>query len=110
MACDVLSADQAGGIVGQPVTVQGRPSQISEGSSACMYLVAGRPVAQLGLTIMESDAVAQQTVMTQQRAASRHKNVANRQKANIVLSGITMNGNVAQLNALLDAAANNLTP
>ncbi len=96
--------------MGHPVTVQARPSPISSGSTVCMYMVAGKPVAQIGLTIMESEAVAVQSFKTQQLASAQHKNVASRQKGNIVLSGITMNGDSAQLNALLDAAVKNLAP
>ena len=108
-ACDVLTASQAGAVVGSPVTTQGRPSPVSAGSSVCMYLAGGRPIAQLGLTVAANEAVAAQSFKAQQQAAARHKNVGNRQKGNIILSGITMNGDTQQLNRLLDAAAKNLS-
>jgi hypothetical protein len=73
-----------------------------------MYLSAGRPILQLGLTVMETEAVAQTTFKTQQQAAATHKNVGSRQKGNVVLSAIAMNGDAGMLNALLDAAAKNL--
>ena len=107
-ACDVLTASQAGAIVGRPVTAQARPSPISAGSSVCMYLSGRRPIVQLGLTVAASEAVATQLFKAQAQAAARHKNVANRQKGNIILSGITMDGDTQQLNRLLDAAAKNL--
>ena len=107
-ACDVLTASQAGAIVGSPVTAQGRPSPISAGSSVCMYLSGGRPIAQLGLTIAANEAIATQLFKAQQQATVRHTNVSNRQKGNILLSGITMNGNTQQLKQLLDAAAKHL--
>lgn len=75
-----------------------------------MYLAGGRPIAQMGLTVMATEAVAVQTFKTQEQVSAQHKNVANRQKGKIVLSGITMNGDTGQLNALLDAAVKNLSP
>jgi hypothetical protein len=107
-ACDVLTASQAGAIVGRPVTTRARPSPISAGSSVCMYLSGGRPIIQLGLTVAANEAVATQTFKAQQQATARHKNVANRQKGNIILSAITMNGDTQLLNRLLDAALKNL--
>ncbi|MDP9105241.1 MAG: hypothetical protein M3N49_04830 [Candidatus Eremiobacteraeota bacterium] len=107
-ACDVLTASQASAIVGSPVTTQGHPSPISAGSSVCMYLSGGRPIVQLGLTVAANEAVAAQVLKQQQQAAARHKNVGNRQKGNIILSGITMSGDTQQLNRLLDAASKNL--
>ncbi len=107
-ACDVLTASQASAIVGSAVTTRARPSPISGGSSVCMYLSGGRPIVQLGLTIAASDAVAAQVFKAQEQAAVRHKNVGNRHKGNIILSGITMDGDTQQLKRLLDAAAKNL--
>jgi hypothetical protein len=107
-ACDVLTAAQASAIVGSPVTAQGHPSPISAGSSVCVYLAGHAPIAQLGLTIAATEAVAVQMLKMQQQAGVDTKNVANRQKGKIVVSGITMNGNMKQLVALLDAAVKNL--
>lgn len=107
-ACDVLTASQASAIVGSAVTTRGRPSPISAGSTVCMYLSGGRPIVQLGLTVAASEAVATQIFKAQEQATVRHKNVGNRQKGNIILSGITMDGDTQQLKRLLDAAAKNL--
>ena len=107
-ACDVLTASQASSIIGRPVTTQGRPSPISAGSSVCMYLSGDQPIVQLGLTVAANEAVAAQSFRAQQQGAAGHKNVASRQKGNIILSGITMDGDTRQLNRLLDAAAKNL--
>ncbi len=108
-ACDVLTAAQASAVVGSPVTTFGRPAPSAGGSSVCMYRAAGgRPIAQLGLTVAENEAVAAQLFKAREQAGARHKNVANRQKGKIVLSGISMNGDAQQLNRLLDAAAKNL--
>jgi hypothetical protein len=107
-ACAVLPASQASKIIGMSVTTRERPSAISPASSVCMYMVGQRPIVQLGLTVMETEAVAAQNFKIQQKAAAAHKNVANRQKGNVVLSAITMNGDASKLNGLLDAAADNL--
>jgi hypothetical protein len=107
-ACIVLPASQASKIIGSPVTTHDRPSPISAGSSVCLYMVGQRPIVQLGLTVMETEAVAVQNFKMQQQVASTHKNVANRQKGNVVLSAITMNGDSSKLSAMLDAAAKNL--
>jgi hypothetical protein len=107
-ACDVLTAAQASAIVGSPVTTEGHPSPISAGSSVCVYRAGHAPVAQLGLTIAATEAVAVQMLKMQQQSGADTKNVANRQKGKIVVSGITMNGNMKQLAALLDAAVKNL--
>ena len=107
-ACDVLNASQASAIVGSAVTTMARPSPISAGSSVCMYMAGRRPIAQLGLTVAANEAVASQQFKMQQQVSAQHKNVGNRQKGNILISGITMNGNTQQLNLLLDAAAKNL--
>jgi hypothetical protein len=85
-----------------------RPNPISSGSSTCMYLAAGRPILQLGLTVLPTEAVAQTNFKAQQQGAARHKNVGNRQKGNVVLSAIAMNGDAGMLNALLDAAVKSL--
>ena len=74
----------------------------------CVYQAAGRAIAQLGITVMESEAVAVQNFKTQEQVSAQHKNVGNRQKGNVVISGITMNGDTKQLNELLNAAARNL--
>jgi hypothetical protein len=107
-ACEVLTAAQASAIVGSPVTAQGHPSPISAGSSVCEYRTGQAPIAQLGLTVTATEAVARQMLAMQQQAGADTKNVANRQKGKIVVSGITMNGNMKQLAALLDAAVKNL--
>jgi hypothetical protein len=107
-ACEVLPASRASGIVGQTVTAQGHPSPVGVGSSVCFYAAAGRPVVQVALTVMETEAVAVRNYAMQQRTISQHPNVAGRQKGNIVLSAISMNGDNSRLNALLDAAAKNL--
>ncbi len=106
-ACDLLTASQASAIVGSAVTAQGRPAHAG-GSSVCLYRAGARMIAQFGLTVAENEAVATQIFKQQQQAAVRHTNIANRQKGNIVLSGITMNGDAQLLNRLLDAAAKNL--
>jgi hypothetical protein len=107
-ACAVLTASQASAVVGSPVTTMARPSPISAGSSVCIYSAAGGPVAQLGLTVAATAAVASQLFKAQQQVSAEHKNVANRQKGNILISGITMNGDVQLLNRLVDAATKNL--
>ena len=107
-ACTLVTASQASALLARPITTAERPNPISSGSSVCMYSSAGRPILQLGLTVMETEAVAQTTFKTQQQAAATHKNVGSRQKGNVVLSAIAMNGDAGMLNALLDAAAKNL--
>jgi hypothetical protein len=108
-ACEVMPASQASGILGSAVTAQVRPVPISAGSSVCVYMTGGRPIVQLGLTVMASDAVAEQMFKIQQQTSSQHPNVASRRKGNIVLSAITIHFTDARkLGALLDAAAKNL--
>jgi hypothetical protein len=107
-ACTLVPASEASALLARPITTAERPSPISSGSSVCMYLSAGRPILQLGLSVMETEAVAQTTFKAQQQAAATHKNVGSRQKGNVVLSAIAMNGDAGMLNALLDAAAKNL--
>jgi hypothetical protein len=107
-ACTLVSAAQASALFARPITTMERPNPVSSGSSTCMYLSAGRPILQLGLTVMETEAVAQTNFKAQQQAAATHKNVGSRQKGNVVLSAIAMNRDAGMLNALLDAAAKNL--
>ncbi len=106
-ACDVLTASQASAVVGSPITAQGRPAR-DGGSSVCMYLAGGRPIAQLGLTVAANDTIAARLFKARQLGSAGHRNVGDRQKGNILISGITMNGDTQQLNRLLDAAAKNL--
>jgi hypothetical protein len=105
----VLPASLVSTIVGRPVTAHARPSNVSVGSSICMY-EAGRPFFQLALVVMETADVAQRNIRAQQQASSSHRNVASRQKGNIVLSGISMGGDVGKTDALLDAALEKLAP
>jgi hypothetical protein len=107
-ACEVLPAALASGIIGQTVTAQGLPSPVSPDSSLCYYTAGGRRIVQVALTVMQTEAVAARIYKQQQQASSRHPNVAARQKGNVVLSAITMNGDGSKLGALLDAAAKNL--
>jgi hypothetical protein len=107
-ACTLVPAAQASALFARPVTTMERPNPISSGSSTCMYLSGRRPILQLGLTVMATEAVAQTSFKNQQQGAATHKNVGSRQKGNVVLSAITMNGDTSMLNALLDAAAKNL--
>lgn len=107
--CDVLTASQASAVVGSAVTARGVPSPITRGNSVCVYSAGGRPIAQLGVIVAANEAVASQQFKMQQQASAGHKNVAIRQKGNILISGITMNGNTQQLNLLLDAATKNLS-
>jgi hypothetical protein len=107
-ACTLVPAAQASALFARPVTTMERPNPISSGSSLCWYSSAGRPILQLALTVMATEAVAQTSFKNQQQAAATHKNVGSRQKGNVILSAITMNGDGGMLNALLDAAAKNL--
>jgi len=107
-ACTLMPAARASALFARPITTMERPNPVSSASSTCMYLAAGRPILQLGLTVMQTEAVAQTTFKTQQQAAATHKNVGSRQKGNVVLSAISMNGDASMLNALLDAAVKNL--
>ena len=107
-ACAVLTGSQASAVAGSSVTTMARPSPISAGSSICIYSAAGRPIAQLALTVAANEAVASQQFKMQQQVAAQHRNVANRQKGNILISGITMNGDTQLLNRLVDAATKNL--
>ena len=106
-ACDVLPASAVSAIVGRPVTAHGHPSNVTPGGSVCLY-AAGRPFFQLGISVMENEAVAKRNVSLEQQAGSAHRNVRSRQKGNLVLSGITMSGDAGKMDALLDAAVKNL--
>jgi hypothetical protein len=57
---------------------------------------------------METEAAAAKMYAMQQQSGSRHPNTAARQKGNIVLAAIAMNGDNSKLGALLDAAVKNL--
>ena len=106
-ACQVLTGPQASGVLGTAVTARLTPTAIPT-MSVCMYMAGGRPIVQLGLQVMQTEAVATQVFRLAQQGSSAHKNTANRQKGNTVLSAITMNGDSSKLNGLLDAAAKNL--
>jgi hypothetical protein len=107
-ACEVLPASLASSIIGQAVTTRALPSPLPNGSSLCYYTAGGRKIVQVALTVMQTEAVAARQFQMQQQTASRHPNAVARQKGNIVLSAITMNGDNSKLGALLDAAAKNL--
>ena len=107
-ACDVMPASQASGILGSAVTTQVRPNAVSPGSSVCVYMTGGRPIVQLGLTVMGSDAGAEMMFKMQQESSAAHPNTAGRRKGKILLSAITMNHDNSKLGALLDAAVKNL--
>ena len=107
-ACTLVNAARASALFGLAVTTVDRPNPISAGSSTCMYMVGGRPVMQLAITVMQSEGVAQVNYRNQQHAAATHKNVGSRQKGNLVLSAITMNGDVSKMNALLDVAVKSI--
>lgn len=108
--CQVLTASQASAALGSSVTTRDMPGQITRGNSVCFYSAGGRPIAQLGIIVTATEAVASQQFKAQQQAATRHKNVAIRQKGATLISGITMNGDTQQLNLLLDAATKNVAP
>jgi hypothetical protein len=82
-ACEVLPASQASGIIGQAVTTRSLPSPVGIGSSLCYYAAGGRPIVQVALTVMPTEAVAAQNFKMQQQTSSRHSNVASRQKGNM---------------------------
>ena len=107
-ACEVLPASQASGILGSAVTTQVRPNAVSPGSSVCVYMTGGRPIVQLGLTVMGSDAGAEMMFKMQQETNAGHPNLAGRRKGKILLSAITMNHDNSKLRALLNAAVKNL--
>ncbi|MDB5070079.1 MAG: hypothetical protein JWM87_1190 [Candidatus Eremiobacteraeota bacterium] len=106
-ACTLVDASHASALLGRSVTTVDRPSPISNGSSICMYMGAGRPVMQLAVTVMQTAGVAQANYAAQQRMAATHKNVGSRQKGNLVIAAIAMGGDSSKLNALLDAAVKN---
>jgi hypothetical protein len=106
-ACTLVPAAQASALFARPVTTSVRPAAVPT-NSVCMYLSGGRPILQLGLNVMETEGVARTVFKMQQQAAAEHKNVGSRQKGNVVLSAITMNGDVGMLNALLNAAVKSL--
>jgi hypothetical protein len=107
-ACDVLPAAQVSHIVGQTVTAHGAAPLGMPNATVCMY-GAGRPILQLGVVPMATEAVAAQNVKIQELHAAEHRQVVSKQKGNVVLTAISMNGDTTKLAALLDAAAKNLT-
>lgn len=107
-ACALVPAAQASALFARAVTTVDRPNPVSAGSSTCMYISGRRPIMQLALTVAESQPVAQTMFKLHQHAEAGHKNIGSRQKGNIVLSAIAMNGDGSMLDALLDAAAKNL--
>jgi hypothetical protein len=107
-ACDVLPAAQVSHIVGQTVTAHGAAPLGMPNATVCLY-GAGRPILQLGVVFMSSEAAAAQNVKVQDLHAAEHRQVAVKQKGNAVLTAIAMNGDTTKLATLLDAAAKNLT-
>jgi hypothetical protein len=107
-ACTLVNAARASALLARPVVTRDNPSPISAGSSMCLYTVGGRAVMQLAVTVMQTEAVAQANAAAHQQMAATHKNTGSRQKGNLVISAIAMDGDPSKVNAFLDLAVKNL--
>jgi hypothetical protein len=83
IADGLLPASHVSAIVGRQVTALAGPTNDSAGRSVCLY-EAGRPFFQFGVSVMENEAVAAQNFKLQQQPAAKQRNVASRQKGNVV--------------------------
>lgn len=104
-ACEVLTGPQASGIIGTAVTAQPRRSPMP-GNTVCFYMAGGHPIFQLGVSVMQTEAIAARLFNIQKHGD--HKEIVFRQKGNTVLSAITTNNDPSKLNGLADAALKNL--
>jgi hypothetical protein len=107
-ACGLVNAARASAVFGKPVTTMSRPSPISAGSTICVYSSGGEAIMQMGVTVMETAAIAKMNFKMYQQPGVTSKDTGNRQKRNYLISAITMNGDRSKLDALLDAAVKNL--
>lgn len=101
----MLTGPQASGIVGAAVTAQPQRTAVP-GTTVCFYMAGGHPIFQLGVSVMQTEAIAARLFNVQKHGD--HKEIVFRQKGNTVVSAITTNDDPSKLNALIDAAMKNL--